>query len=113
MVCVILIKSRINIAGRLFVTNPVQDFKCFTIQAYKPVTSDHYTYNGSSVLDIVEAVDPNYKRLPWADKEASWAATLLLGPFLGAYVVCFNSITIRWELYMSLLTQNLLQSVYH
>lgn len=85
----IFIIARINIAGRLFVTNPVQDFKCFTIQAYKPVTNPHYTYNGTSALDLVEAVDPNYSRLPWAYKEGSWAATLLLGPFFGAYIVFF------------------------
>ena len=81
--------ARMNIAGRLVVTNPDQDFKCFTIQAYKPVNSSRYTYNGSSVLDLVEDVDPNYARLPWAYKEGSWAAALLLGPLIGAYIVLF------------------------
>jgi hypothetical protein len=82
-----MLTSRINIAGRLFVTDPVQDFKCFTMSAYKPVTNPHYIYNGSAVLDLVEAVDPQYNRLPWANKEGSWAATLLFGPLFGAYVV--------------------------
>ena len=80
------------------VTNPVMDFSCYTIQAYKPVTNAHYKYNGSSVLDLVEPVDPDYARLPWAYKEQSWAATLLLAPFFGAYFVSLGLFLIIYRL---------------
>lgn len=78
--------SWINIAGRIFVTPPVQDFTCYTYPAYKPISNDHYTYNGVP-FELVENVDPKYNRLPWANKEGSWAATMLFAPFFGAIAV--------------------------
>ena len=85
----IMFVSWINIAGRVFVTPVSKDFSCFTYPAYKPVANSHYNYTVGSPLTFVEAVDPHYNRLPWANREGAWAAIMLFAPYIGAFVVSY------------------------
>jgi hypothetical protein len=86
----IMFVSWINIAGRIFVTPVGNDFDCFTTPVYKQVQNPHFNYTAGNPITYVEAEDPKYGRLPWANREGSWAAIMLLATYAGAFVVRFN-----------------------
>lgn len=80
---VLMLLSWINIAGRVFVTNPDIDFTCYTYAVYK-----FGVYNQSNnTLTLVPQENPNYDRLPWANNEGGWATYLLVGPVLFGLLV--------------------------
>lgn len=85
----LMFTSWLNIAGRIGASNQTGDFQCHTYPVYKPVMSNkHYNFTQeqveNKVLILVNVEDPNYNRLPWANKEGMWGALLLFGPFFAA-----------------------------
>ncbi|KAJ3059494.1 hypothetical protein HDU99_006323 [Rhizoclosmatium hyalinum] len=78
--------SWINVAGRLFVTKLEPDFGCYSYPVFKQVSSKDYTYIPGSPIEYLPVHDPNYSRVPWANKESAWAAQLSLGPLALAFV---------------------------
>lgn len=85
----IMFVSWINIAGRCLGLT-WRDFECFTYPAYKQVQNPHFNYTAGDPLTLVEANDPKYNRLPWANREGSWAAMMLLATYAGAFVVSLS-----------------------
>ena len=86
----IMFVSWINVAGRVFATPGLGQFDCYTYPVYKPLKSVHFTPTTTdNVTDItfVPFLDPNYKRLPWANFEGGWAALMLLGMYALAFLV--------------------------
>jgi hypothetical protein len=71
--------SWMNIAGRIFTSDYISDFKCDTYPIYK-VGNDTMGLNQSIIeFDIVPENDPNYDRLPWAHIESWWAVIFSVG----------------------------------
>ncbi|KAJ3120518.1 hypothetical protein HK098_004546 [Nowakowskiella sp. JEL0407] len=93
----IMFVSWINIAGRVFVTPPVQDFECYTYPAFKQVNTKYHNYTVGEPVTFVPQVDPNYKRMPWAGWEEGWLVVMFVGPYIAAFLfgVVFLSITLR------------------
>ena len=85
--------SWLNIAGRLFVTNPVENFQCYTYPVYKQVTNNQHVYDPAVPFTRVPIVSAEYDRAPWAYSESKWAAMMSLGVFAGAMLVGF---LLRW-----------------
>ncbi|KAJ1563634.1 hypothetical protein HK096_000109, partial [Nowakowskiella sp. JEL0078] len=85
--------SWINIAGRVFVTPPVEDFQCYTYPVYKQTTSKFLNYTLGEPLTLVPSKDPNYSRQPWASGtevgpgETRWLLIMFFGPYVGAFLV--------------------------
>ncbi len=68
----LMVTSWIGIAGRIFNYNTHKDFKCYTYPVYKANAT------------MLNASDPSYSNMPWADKEVwGWGLPLVVGPFLG------------------------------
>jgi hypothetical protein len=79
--------SWINIAGRVFVTPLSGDFECYTQPAFKTMPSTHHLTDSFVPGAYIPTEDPKYSRLPWAYKEDSWLAMMLLVPFFISLVV--------------------------
>lgn len=82
-----MLASWLNIAGRVFITNPFRDFACYTTAVYKNVPSPHFTPGTNATVSFVPAVDPNYERTPWANKEVAWGIQLSFGPVVGGLLI--------------------------
>ena len=70
---ILMFLSWFNITGRIFASDQSGDFTCYTYPVYKPI-------NKSNILVPLPAFDPNYSRLPWANREVFWALITFLGP---------------------------------
>lgn len=77
----LMVTSWVGIAGRIFNYNTGKDFTCYTYPVFK------------SNLTLLPASDPNYDRMPWANKEIwEWGLPLLIGPFFGTYLLAWYSV---------------------
>jgi hypothetical protein len=84
--------SWLNIAGRIFASNQSGDFTCYTVPAFKPISTPHGDFTGSEQLQALPAYDPNFSTLPWAKTGLlGWGALLSVVPVLlaaGIYASC-------------------------
>jgi hypothetical protein len=90
----VMFTSWMNITGRIFASNQSGDFHCYTYPVYKPVDFPSFSSSPSKgmnyandALHIVPLEDPKYDRLPWANREGTWAVMLSVGPMAAAAIV--------------------------
>jgi hypothetical protein len=88
----LMFTSWLNIAGRIFASDQSGDFTCYTVPAYKPISTSHGDFTANAQLVAVSPYDPDFNRLPWAKTGlVSWGVILSVFPFLfaaGVYASC-------------------------
>jgi hypothetical protein len=84
--------SWLNIAGRIFASDQSGDFTCYTVPAYKPISTEHGDFTGNAQLQMVSPYNPNFSKLPWAKTGLlMWGVLLSVFPVLaaaGIYASC-------------------------
>jgi hypothetical protein len=82
----IMFTSWINITGRIFASDQSGNFTCYTYPVFKPLDSHGFPGAGKNIT-FIPTRDPEYNRLPWANREATWGAVLLCGPMFASMLV--------------------------
>ena len=84
-----MITSWINIAGRVFSTNLGQSFTCYTIPAYKPISTTHGDFRSTSdCLQPVQTYVADFNKLPWGMISLTlWSVILSIVPFLAVFLI--------------------------
>ncbi|KAJ3068195.1 hypothetical protein HDU98_008634 [Podochytrium sp. JEL0797] len=93
--CLMMV-SWLNMTGMIWVA-PLVDFQCWTIPAYKPITTNQHIVMMDDPITLLPSHNPNYAKLPWGSEMGMllWASMSLLLPYILSFV--FGCVFVLWS----------------